>query len=258
MKKVALITGASTGIGKELAGIHAENGGDLVIVARGKEKLDALKVALEKKHKVKVAMIAKDLAAPNAAREIYDEITKSGIEIEFLINNAGFGALGKFHELELERQVNMINLNITALTVLTRLFLPEFVRKNKGKILNVSSTASFMPGPLQAVYYASKAYVTFLSNALAEELQGTKVTVTNLMPGATETEFGAVSGMDKTELFKKPVTARSVAQDGYKAMIKGKMDVISGLTTGQKMMMAMIPFMPKKMLLKQVRQMQEV
>jgi short-subunit dehydrogenase len=258
MKKVALITGASTGIGKELAGIHAENGGDLVIVARGKEKLDALKVALEKKHKVKVAVIAKDLAAPNAAREIYDEITKSGIEIEFLINNAGFGALGKFHELELERQVNMINLNITALTVLTRLFLPEFVRKNKGKILNVSSTASFMPGPLQAVYYASKAYVTFLSNALAEELQGTKVTVTNLMPGATETEFGAVSGMDKTELFKKPVTARSVAQDGYKAMIKGKMDVISGLTTGQKMMMAMIPFMPKKMLLKQVRQMQEV
>jgi short-subunit dehydrogenase len=258
MKKVALITGASTGIGKELAGIHAENGGDLVIVARGKEKLDALKVALEKKHKVKVAVIAKDLAAPNAAREIYDEITKSGIEIEFLINNAGFGALGKFHELELERQVNMINLNITALTVLTRLFLPEFVRKDKGKILNVSSTASFMPGPLQAVYYASKAYVTFLSNALAEELQGTKVTVTNLMPGATETEFGAVSGMDKTELFKKPVTARSVAQDGYKAMIKGKMDVISGLTTGQKMMMAMIPFMPKKMLLKQVRQMQEV
>jgi short-subunit dehydrogenase len=202
MKKVALITGASSGIGKELAGIHAENGGDLVIVARGKEKLDALKVALEKKHKVKVAVIAKDLAAPNAAREIYDEITKSGIEIEFLINNAGFGALGKFHELELERQVNMINLNITALTVLTRLFLPEFVRKNKGKILNVSSTASFMPGPLQAVYYASKAYVTFLSNALAEELQGTKVTVTNLMPGATETEFGAVSGMDKTELFK--------------------------------------------------------
>ena len=258
MKKVALITGASTGIGKELAGIHAENGGDLVIVARGKEKLDALKVALEKKHKVKVAVIAKDLAAPNAAREIYDEITKSGIEIEFLINNAGFGALGKFHELELERQVNMINLNITALTVLTRLFLPEFVRKNKGKILNVSSTASFMPGPLQAVYYASKAYVTFLSNALAEELQGTKGTVTNLMPGATEKEFGAVSGMDKTELFKKPVTARSVAQDGYKAMIKGKMDVISGLTTGQKMMMAMIPFMPKKMLLKQVRQMQEV
>jgi short-subunit dehydrogenase len=258
MTKVALITGASTGIGKELAGIHAENGGDLVIVARGKEKLDALKVALEKKHKVKVAVIAKDLAAPNAAREIYDEITKSGIEIEFLINNAGFGALGKFHELELERQVNMINLNITALTVLTRLFLPEFVRKDKGKILNVSSTASFMPGPLQAVYYASKAYVTFLSNALAEELQGTKVTVTNLMPGATETEFGAVSGMDKTELFKKPVTARSVAQDGYKAMIKGKMDVISGLTTGQKMMMAMIPFMPKKMLLKQVRQMQEV
>lgn len=258
MNKVALITGASTGIGKELASIHAENGGDLVIVARSKDKLETLKVELEKKHNIQVVVIAKDLAAPNAAREIYDEITKSGIEIEFLINNAGFGALGKFHEMELERQVNMINLNITALTVLSRLFLPDFVKKNSGKILNVSSTASFMPGPLQAVYYASKAYVTFLSNALAEELHNTSVTVTNLMPGATETEFGAVSGMDKTAMFQKTATARSVAEDGYEGMIKGKLDVISGLTTAQKIMMAMIPFTPKKMLLKQIRLMQEV
>jgi short-subunit dehydrogenase len=258
MNKVALITGASTGIGKELASIHAENGGDLVIVARSKDKLETLKAELEKKHNIQVVVIAKDLAAPNAAREIYDEITKSGIEIEFLINNAGFGALGKFHEMELERQVNMINLNITALTVLSRLFLPDFVKKNSGKILNVSSTASFMPGPLQAVYYASKAYVTFLSNALAEELHNTSVTVTNLMPGATETEFGAVSGMDKTAMFQKTATARSVAEDGYEGMIKGKLDVISGLTTAQKIMMAMIPFTPKKMLLKQIRLMQEV
>jgi short-subunit dehydrogenase len=115
-----------------------------------------------------------------------------------------------------------------------------------------------MPGPLQAVYYASKAYVTFLSNALAEELHNTSVTVTNLMPGATETEFGAVSGMDKTAMFQKTATARSVAEDGYEGMIKGKLDVISGLTTAQKIMMAMIPFTPKKMLLKQIRLMQEV
>jgi short-subunit dehydrogenase len=147
MKKVALITGASTGIGKELANIHAEKGGDLVIVARSKNKLDSLKSELEKKHAVEVLVLAKDLGSPNAPKEIFDEIKKAGIEIEYLINNAGFGALGKFHELELDRQVNMINLNITALTVLTRLYLPDFVKKNSGKILNVSSTASFMPGP---------------------------------------------------------------------------------------------------------------
>lgn len=258
MKKVALITGASTGIGKELASIHAEKGGDLVIVARSKNKLEELKAELEKKHAIEVLVIAKDLGSPNAPKEIFDEIKKAGIEIEYLINNAGFGALGKFHELELDRQVNMINLNITALTVLTRLYLPDFVKKNKGKILNVSSTASFMPGPLQAVYYATKAYVTFLSNALAEELYDSNITVTNLMPGATETEFGAVSGMEKTEVFKKTVSARSVAEDGYRGMLVGKLDVISGLTNSQKIMMRMIPFTPKKMILKQVRQMQEV
>ena len=258
MKKVALITGASTGIGKELASIHAEKGGDLVIVARSKNKLEELKAELEKKHAIEVLVIAKDLGSPNAPKEIFDEIKKAGIEIEYLINNAGFGALGKFHELELDRQVNMINLNITALTVLTRLYLPDFVKKNKGKILNVSSTASFMPGPLQAVYYATKAYVTFLSNALAEELYDSNITVTNLMPGATETEFGAVSGMEKTEVFKKTVSAKSVAEDGYNAMLKGRLDIISGVSGSQKMMMSMVPLMPKKMLLKQVRQMQEI
>ena len=258
MKKVALITGASTGIGKELAHIHAEKGGDLIVVARNNEKLEALKDQLENKHGVKVIVIAKDLGQLNAAQEIYDQIQNDGIVVEYLINNAGFGALGKFHELELDRQTKMINLNITSLTILTRLFLPEFVKRNNGKILNVSSTASFMPGPLQAVYYATKAYVTFFSNALSEELYDTNVTVTNLMPGATETEFGAVSGMDKTEMFKKTATAKSVAQAGYDGMASGKMDVISGLTTPQKIMMGMIPFMPKKTLLKTVRKMQEV
>lgn len=258
MKNIAIITGASAGIGKELANIHAEKGGDLVIVARSKDKLDLLKAELEKKYSVEVLVIAKNLGAPNASQEIYNQLKKAGIEIDYLINNAGFGALGKFHELELDRQVNMINLNVTSLTVLTRLFLPDFVKKNKGKVLNVSSTASFMPGPLQAVYYATKAYVTFFSNALSEELYDTNVTVTNLMPGATETEFGAVSGMDKTEMFQKAVSARGVAEDGYNGMLDGKIDVISGITTSQKMMMKMIPFMPKKMLLKQIRKMQEV
>jgi uncharacterized protein len=152
----------------------------------------------------------------------------------------------------------MINVNITALTALTYLFLPGFINRNKGKILNVSSTASLMPGPLQAVYYASKAYVTFLSNAIAEELHDTEITVTALMPGATDTGFGSTSGMDKTEMFQKTASAHSVAEDGYNAMLKGKIDVISGISASQKIMMAMIPFMPKKTLLKTVRKMQEV
>lgn len=257
-KKVALITGASTGIGKELATIHAEKGGDLIIVARSESKLNQLKQELEQKYNVIVTVIVKDLSNLNAPKEIYNEVKQNGIEIEYLINNAGFGALGKFHELDLNRQISMINLNITALTALTHLFLPEFVKRNSGKILNTSSTASFMPGPLQAVYFATKAYVTFFSNALSEELYDSNITVTNLMPGATESEFGATSGMDKTAMFKKTVTAYSVALDGYNGMLKGKIDVVSGLTTTQKVMMAAIPFTPKKMILKQVRQMQEV
>ncbi len=258
MKKVALITGASSGIGKEFTHIHAEKGGDLIIVARREEKLNQLKAELEQKHGVQVKVIGKDLSQQTAAKEIYDEVKSAGIEVEFLINNAGFGGRGKFHEREWEKDLAMINLNILTLTALTRFFLPDFVAKNKGKILNVSSTASYMPGPLQAVYYATKAYVTFFSNAISEELKDTNITVTALMPGATETEFAKTSEMDKTDLFKNTFSARGVAEDGYKGMIKGKMDVVSGLTFGQKMMMGAIPFMPKKMLLKQVHKMQSV
>jgi len=256
-KKTALITGASTGIGKELAIFHAEKGGDLIIIARSKEKLEKLKTELEKKFGVKVMVISKDLGKPEAPKEIYNEVKTAGIEIDYLINNAGFGGLGKFHEREWEKDLAMINLNIIALTALTRLFLPDFVKRNEGKILNVSSTASLMPGPLQAVYYATKAYVTFFSNAIAEELSDTNITVTALLPGATETEFGRVSGMDKTSIFQKTSSAVTVAKDGYNGMLKGKLDVISGVTFAQQIMLAMIPFSPKKMVLKQVRQMQE-
>ncbi len=258
MKKVALITGASSGIGKEIARIHAERGGDMVLVARSKDKLEALKTELENKHSTQVKVITKDLSQPNAPKEIYNEVKANGIELDYLINNAGFGGRGKFHERQWEQDLTMIQLNIVALTALTRFFLPEFVKRNQGRILNVSSTASFMPGPLQAVYFATKAYVTFFSNAIAEELHDTSITVTALMPGATETGFAKTSGMDKTNLFEKTVSARSVAEAGYDGMLKGKLDVVSGLTTSQKMMMKMIPFTPKKLLLKQVRQMQEV
>jgi len=258
MKKVALITGASTGIGKEFSHIHAEGGGDLIIVARNQKKLDQLKSELELKYSIEVIVIAKDLSLPDSPMEIYTEVNNAGIEVNYLINNAGFGGLGKFHERDWEKDLMMINLNIVALTALTRLFLPQMVKRNEGKILNVSSTASLMPGPLQAVYFATKAYVTFFSNAIAEELHDTKITVTALLPGATETEFGRVSGMDKTEMFSKTASAREVAQDGYNGMLKGKLDVISGVTFSQKIMMSMIPLTPKRMILTQIRKMQEI
>lgn len=257
MNKTALITGASSGIGKEFAKIHAKTGGNLVIVARSKDKLLALKDALEKEYKIHVSVIEKDLTEKDAAKEVFNFVKYSKIEIDYLINNAGFGGIGKFHERKLEEDLNMIQLNVVALTALTRLFLPTFVEKNSGKILNVSSTASLMAGPLQAVYFATKAYVTSFSNAIAEELSETNVTVTTLMPGATETDFGKTSGMDKTSLFKNTADANTVAKDGYNAMLNGDLDVISGVSLSQKLMLKAIPITPKKVLLKQVKKMQK-
>lgn len=257
MKNTALITGASSGIGKELAIIHAERGGNLVLVARSKDKLNELKVELEKKHEVLVSIIQKDLSVTGAAKELFNEVQSLGVQVDYLMNNAGFGLVSKFHELPWERQMQMINLNMIALTELTYLFLQEMVARNNGKILNTSSTAGLIPGPLQAVYFASKAYVSSFSNAIAEELYDKNITVTALLPGATETGFAKTSGVDKTAIYSNPASARSVAVDGYNAMIKGKLDVISVSSRSQKMQLSLVPFFPKKMILKQTRQMQE-
>lgn len=258
-KKTALITGASSGIGKALAEIHAAKGGDLVLVARREDKLQALKAELEEKHSIQVTVIAKDLVQSTAPEEIYNTVKESDIEIDYLINNAGFGGHGKFHERNWEEDLSMIQLNIVTLTALCRLFLPDFVSRNSGRILNVSSTASLPPGgPLQSVYFATKHYVTALSYGIAGELQDTNVTVTALLPGATATEFADSAGMDDTDLFKDAFPASVVAEDGYAAMEAGKLDVVSRLTLSQKIMMAGIPFTPKKMLLGQIRKMQEL
>lgn len=256
-KKVALITGASSGIGREFAQIHAANGGDLIIIARKKDKLNELKKELENKHNVKVKVISKDLTSPQAAIEIYNEVKEAGIEVDYLINNAGFGGRGYFHERPMELDLQMIQVNIVTLTTLTRLFLPDFVKRNSGKILNVSSTAALMPGPLQAVYYATKAYVLSFSNAIAQELHNTNITVTALLPGATETEFAKTSDMSNTAVFAKTSSPKVVAKDGYNAMLKGELDAVAGLTTSQKATMSMLKFMPKKLMLKQVYQMQQ-
>lgn len=258
MNTIALITGASSGIGRQFATIHAERGGDLVIVARSVDRLNEVKDELESKHSVHVTVMPKDLTLPDSAQEICDEVKTAGLQVDYLINNAGFGGHGKFHERDWAQDLAMIQLNVVALTALCRLFLSDFVARNSGRILNVSSTASLMPGPLQAVYFATKAYVTSLSHALAEELCDTNITVTALLPGATETEFARTSGMDRTDLFNNTASARSVAEDGYDAMLAGKLDVISGVTLGQRFMLAAVPFTPKKLVLRQVRKMQEI
>lgn len=257
-KKVALITGASGGIGKEFARIHAANGGDLVIIARRKDKLNELKQELERKHNVKIKVIAKDLTLPHAPIEIYNEVKEAGIKVDYLVNNAGFGGRGYFHERPLELDLQMIQINIVTLTTLTRLFLPDFVMKNSGKILNVSSTAALVAGPLQAVYYASKAYVLSFSNAIAQELHDTNITVTTLLPGATETEFAKTADMSNTAVFAKTVDPQDVAKAGYNAMLEGKLDIMAGVTASQKVIMGMLKFIPKKLILKQVYQLQQV
>jgi short-subunit dehydrogenase len=257
MKNTALITGASSGIGRDFAHIHASKKGDLVITARREDQLNELKSELESKYGVKVIVIAKDLGLPAAPKEIYDDITSQGINIDILINNAGFGGVGKFHEREWEKDAQMIDLNVRALTELSRRFLPEFVKRKSGMILNVASTAALLPGPMQAVYFATKAYVRSFSLAIASELQGTGVTVTALLPGATATEFGSTSGMDKTPMFSKPFASMDVAKKGYDAMIQGKLETKAGLTFVQKMMMAFLPFTPMKIKLSQVKSMQQ-
>ena len=256
-KKMALITGASSGIGRELACIHAERGGDLVIVARREEKLNELKKELESKHGVDVTVITKDLATADGPKELYDEVQAAGIRVDYLINNAGFGGGGKFHERPWEQDLKMINLNVVALAALTRLYVPDFVERNEGRVLNISSVASLMPGPLQATYFATKAFVTSFSNALADELSDTKVTVTALLPGATETEFGSASGMDKTNLFKNAARVRPVCEDGYNAMLAGKLNVISGVSFFQKVLMKLSPLLPRRAVMKEVRKVQE-
>lgn len=256
-RKVALITGASSGIGREFARIHAENGGDIVIIARREDKLNELKEELKEKYNAKVKIIVKDLTLPQAAIEIYNEVKSDGIEIDYLINNAGFGGRGYFYKRPMELDLQMIQLNIVTLTTLTRLFLPDFVERNSGKILNVSSTAALMAGPLQAVYYASKAYVLSFSNAISQELHDTNITVTALLPGATETEFAKVSDMSNTVLFAKTVSPHIIAKEGYNSMLKGKLDVIVGLTAHQKIMINMIKLIPKRLMLKEIYKIQQ-
>lgn len=255
MNNTALITGASNGIGKELAIIHAQNKGDLVLVARRQEILEALKSELEQTYGINVKIIVKDLSQRLAPKEIYDEIKSENIQIDYLINNAGFGGYGKFYERNIEEDLEMIDLNIISLTLLTRYFLPEMISRNSGRIMNVASVAAFMPGPLQAVYFATKAYVLSLSHAIAAEIAGTNITVTSLCPGPTITNFAKKANMEEVKLFKNGASAQTVAKKGYKAMTKGKREIITDIPM-KFLIKMLIPFAPLKIVLKQVMSMQ--
>ena len=227
----ALITGASSGIGLELAKLFARDGYDLVLVARRREKLEALGEDLAGRHGIRFRAIAADLADPAAPAGIVGQLAAASVAVDVLVNNAGFGELGKFSETDLETARQMIQVNITALTLLTKLFLPGMIARHRGRILNVASTAGFAPGPLMAVYYATKAYVISLSEALAEELRGSGVSVTVLCPGPTLTEFQAVAHMESARLFRLPgvMDAGAVARAGYAGLMRGKRMVVPGL-----------------------------
>ena len=226
----ALITGASGGIGYELAKLCARDHHHLVLVARSSDKLAQVANELQARG-VSVKTVALDLAEPPAPKFLFDQLQREGIAVDILINNAGFGALGKFAQMPDDEIFGQINLNITALTQLTKLFLPAMIARHTGRIMNVASTAGFQPGPLMAVYYATKAYVISFSEAIANELKDSGVTVTCFCPGATHTGFAKRAGNDKSRLFKQlgAMNADKVALDGYRALMEGRTLAISGL-----------------------------
>lgn len=247
MKKTALITGASSGIGLELARECARNGHDLVLAARSGDKLVQLAQELREGHGIEVQTIATDLSVLGNCDQLYGQLKETGVEVEYLINNAGFGDYGPFVERDAERQQQMIALNIAALTKLTRLFVPDMIARRKGYVLNVASTAAFQPGPMMAVYFATKAYVLHFSEALANELQGAGIGVTALCPGSTESEFAKVAQAERSLIFTMRTlpTSADVARYGYGAMIKKKRVAIHGALN--KVLAGTVRFTPRRL-----------
>ena len=230
-EETVLVTGASAGIGRELARLAAKDGHDMVLVARRRDRLEGLSTELIAACGVKVTVIVADLADRAAPAQIAERLRGAGTRVDYLVNNAGFGIRGPFAESLLEREVEMIDVNIRALMQLTRLFLPEMIARKHGRILNIASLAGFVPGPYMAAYYASKAFVLSFTEALSEELRGTGVTATASCPGPTASEFGAIARSKDTNLFHgKVADTASVARHAYQAMLAGKVVAIPGLS----------------------------
>ena len=227
-RKTALITGASSGIGRALAELLARDGYSLVLVARREDRLHALQKEWSERYSIAVRVSAMDLAAPTSPQKLFDELDGQGIDV--LVNNAGFASYGPFARSDTATEVEMIQVNVTTLTHLTRLFLPHMVERREGRILNIASTAAFVPGPLMAVYYATKAYVLSFSEALAEELRGSGVTVTAYCPGPVATEFQERASLERSGLLRYGlVEVGPIAEEGYRAMMSGKVVAIPGL-----------------------------
>ena len=255
MSRTALITGASSGIGYELALLFAADGFDCILVARSHGKLQELAARLEGEHRVKTLVLAKDLSKPSAVDEIYEEVSAASMEVDVLVNNAGFPVYGLFVETDLAAELEMLQVNVVALTALTKLFVKGMVERRAGRILNLGSTAAFLPGPLMAAYYASKAYVLSFSEALAGELQGTGVTVTCLCPGPTRTGFQKRGALEDSRLVQGQIAdARSVALAGYRGMMAGKTVMIPGFN---KLVPWIVRISPRGVLTRVVRRMQD-
>ena len=252
-----LITGASSGIGFELAHVFAQKKHNLILVARRLDQLKTLQTELKKKYDIEVEVIAADLSSEKSAQKLFDQIQSSKLKVDGLVNNAGFGSHGQFTTTALKNTQQMIQLNITTLTELTKLFLPAMIENKYGRIMNVASTASFQPGPLMTVYYATKAYVLFFSEGLYEELKDTGVSVTALCPGPTESGFQAAANLKNVPVvdFLKMPSSKSVAEYGYQAMQKGRAVAVHGLMNN--IMSSTIGFLPRALARKLVMRLQQ-
>lgn len=230
-RPLALVTGASSGIGLELSRVLARQGHDLVLVARGGARLDELAAAWRRDFGATVTPIARDLADPDGAHDVVVETDRAGLTVDVLVNNAGFATHGPFVETAAAETLNLLQVNVVSLTHLTRLLLPGMIDRGHGRILNVASTAAFLPGPLMSAYYASKAYVLGFSEGLGEEVRGTGVTVTALCPGPTRTGFATRAGLADSPMFRNPsvMDATAVAEAGYRALARGQAVVVPGL-----------------------------
>lgn len=250
--ETVLVTGASSGIGLELAKCFAADKSNLVLVARSTEALEKLAAELRQEFKIQVHVLTADLAKPESAQWIFDEMGRAGITVDVLVNNAGFGLQGMFNDLSLGRQMEILQVNQTALTALTGLFLPSMITRNRGGILNVGSIAAFQPGPVMALYFASKAYVQSFTEALAAELSETQIHVSVLCPGPTSTNFGKVARGGKVRRRKLPgMTAQAVAKYGYERFRQRRVVIIPGL--GNKMSVFFVRFIPRSVLRKLVK-----
>jgi len=252
-RKTALVTGASSGIGRALAELLAKDQYDLVLVARREDRLQALQKDWRERHSIAVQVLAMDLAAHTSPQKLFDQL--DGKHIDVLINNAGFASYGPFAESNIANEVEMIQVNVTTLTHLTRLFLPQMIERGEGRIMNIASTAAFVPGPLMAVYYATKAYVLSFSEALAEELRGSGVTVTAYCPGPVATEFQGRAKLERSGLLRYGlVEVGPIAAEGYRAMMSGKVVAIPGLPS--KVVSLAARLTPRSILRRAVRRVQ--